>query len=100
MLYGHDFFLFVCEQVIDLLNMTVGNFLDLVLQLFYLILGDMSVLVFASFLDLIIDLSADVPDGDPRVLGELFRMLDDLLSALLRKRWYGESDDLSVVRGG
>ena len=90
-------FFLVLKELVDLLDVVVGELLDIILELLRGVLGDVSVLVLAFFLDVVVDVPPDVPDGHAAVLGELFGVLHDLVSPLLGEGRDGQTDDLAVI---
>ena len=75
--------------------MRVGELLDLGLGATQIVLGDLAVLLGA--LELGVGVAADVAHGDPRVLGVVLALLDEVLAALLGQRRERQADDRAVV---
>ena len=62
---GHDFFFLVGQQLVNFFYIRVSRFLNIVLQLFGFILGDMGFFVFTFLLDVVVHIPANIADSDP-----------------------------------
>src|SRR5215212_11911416 len=89
-----DLGFFALQEVVDLLDVFVGELLDALLGA-ALVVGPDALLL----LEVVDHVAADVPHGDPSVLCDRARHLDELLAALLGQLRDRQADDLAVVRG-
>src|SRR5512133_520803 len=93
-----DLLLFAFEEVVDLVGVVVRQLLDALFGPVFLVAADLALV--HELLQVVHDVSADVPDSDTSVLRHLPRDLDELLAALLGQLWDRQADDLAVVRRG
>src|SRR5260370_41036431 len=87
--------LFGLGSQVDLLHVAVGQLLDFVQRLLFVVLGEL--LVFEQSLHGLIAVAPDIPHRNAVVLGGGMQFLYQLLAALLGERWNGQPDDFSVV---
>src|SRR6185437_15511729 len=82
-LHLHDLGFFALQEVVDLRDMLVGQLLHPALGGVLVVVADLAVL--DQVLEVPHHVAADVPDGDPPLLGHVARDLDELLAPLLRE---------------
>src|SRR3989338_7870606 len=93
-----ELLLFLFNEAVDLLDVPVGELLDVFLRLELLVLADL--LVILELFDRLVRVAPQRPDVDPPFLGQLVAELDQFLPPLTRQRWDGQPDDLAVHHGG
>ena len=95
-LYCQDVFRLQLSEVVDLLDVFVGEFLDLLLQELRLVFRDH---VFLQFLGVVVGVAADATDADFGFLGSVLGALHQLFTAFLGEGGHCDTQDLAVVDG-
>ena len=91
----HQFLFLLGAHLVDLLDVLVGEILNVLFGLLLVVLGQFALLL--GLLDVVDCVAADVADGDLAGLGILMDLLDELLTALLRELREVQADGLAVV---
>jgi hypothetical protein len=92
-----DLLLLVRQRLVDLVDVAVVELLDLVQAAALVVLADLLVLL--HLLELVVAVTPRQAHGVARVLGDVVRLLDDLLAPLLGELRHRDADDLAVARG-
>src|ERR1051326_7076013 len=93
----HDLLLLGVERLIDVVDMSIGELLQLFADLSVLILSDLMILF--GFFEGFHAVAADVANGDPPLLRIFVRKLYQFLAALLVQLRNGDAQQLSVDLG-
>ena len=94
----HDLFLLSLSKRVDLLDVLIGQILNSLFGLLYLVLGHLVCLL--HLLAAVVCVAADIANSDLCLLAELLGLFCDLAAALLVERGEAETDDLTVVDRG
>src|SRR5262245_22907985 len=95
LLAAEKFRVFLLLQLVDLLDVAVGEPLDLVEPLALVVFGDLVVL--EQFLEAIVRVATDAPDGVASLFRELVHVTRQLLAAFFGQRRDRNAHDLAVV---
>ena len=93
----HELLFLGAADLVDLLDVFVGQFLQVLFGLYLVVLGDLRVLL--ELLDIVHGVAADIADGHLGVLAVLAHLLGQFLTAFLRELGEDQSDDSAVVLG-
>ena len=92
----HDIRFLGVHRVVDLLDGTVGELLDLLFVVLQVVLRDLSVLL--ELLHAVHAIPASGADADTSFLRHLLDAFYQVATAFLGKRWNREADDLAIDR--
>ena len=91
----HQFLFLLGAHLVDLLDVLVGEVLDILFGLLLVVLGQFPLLL--GLFDVVNRVAADVADGDLGVLGIFADLLREILAALLGQLREDEADDAAVI---
>ena len=91
----HQFLFLLGAHLVDLLDVLVGEILNVLFGLLLVVLGQFALLL--GLLDVVDCVAADVADGDLGILGVFADLLREILAALLGQLREDEADNAAVI---